>query len=184
MEYTDRDSIRTHIRVSGGLNRLSSIGLRPRCQIRINKTVALDLLSGFHVDFLRKHGACPCKGMELAILSTGIDSRRQFPQERRIPLPSGEARWNFPRIHACQPRPQTGRHHLFRQCCRWCSPEWEYRFQTGPCELRHSIGSDLFQEQVAKCYSSKTLPYCARTCRSHARLVLSVRAGKGKIDLP
>ena len=157
-------------------------------EIGIDEIVALHSLAGNDGDGTREHGAGEGEGMELAELAAGIDLDGQVGEQAGIEDAAGERRAERARVNASEMRAQTCGDHLAGKFGSGDSqvraPDWKYRLEARAGELFDAVGADVLEEEVAKGDSVKAFGGGASADLRHARLVVGVRAGEGKVDLP
>ena len=92
------------------------------------------------------------------------------------------------RVDAGEMRAEAGGDHLVGEFgggeAEVRAPDGEDGFETGSGELGDAVGADVLEEEVAEGDAVEAFGDGARADLGHARLVVSVGAREGKIDLP
>ena len=157
-------------------------------QIGIDEIVSLDDLAGNGGEGTREHWAGEGEGVELAALAARIDCGGEVSEEHRVEDAAGEGRAEVARVNTGKTRAKPGGDHLAGKLgggdAEVGAPDGEDRFESGSGEALDAIGADVFEEEVAKGDAVEAFRGGALADLGHARLVVGVGAGEGKIDLP
>jgi hypothetical protein len=126
--------------------------------------------------------------VELTALAAGIDPGGQVGEQRGVEAAAGKGRAEHAWVNAGEMRAQAGGEHLagkFRSGDSQArAPDGEDGFEARACEFGDAVGADVLKEEVAEGDAVQPLRGGAGADSGHARVVVGVRAGKGKIDLP
>src|SRR3989442_1087894 len=93
-----------------------------RREIGVDEAPALRPPERVHADRPGEHGTVPREGVELAVLTAGVDSRREGFEQRLIELASGERGVEPAGVYAGEARAQPARDHFARELPRRPTP--------------------------------------------------------------
>src|ERR1019366_6115790 len=109
-------------------------------------------------------------------------------EEAGVEGTAGERRAERARVNASEMRSQTCRDHLAGEFGGSDSqvrrPDRKDGLEACAVQLFYAVGADVLAEEVAKSNSIKAISGGASADLGHARLVVGVGAGEGKVDLP
>jgi hypothetical protein len=126
--------------------------------------------------------------VELAALAAGIDASGQVREELGIEGTASEGRAEVARVNAGEMRAEASGDHLASEFgggdAERGAPDGEDGLESGAGEFVDAVGADIFEEEVSEGYAVEAFSDGSGADLSHARFVVSVRAGEREIYLP
>ncbi len=154
----------------------------------IDEIVSLDGLGGEYGNGTREDWAGEGEGVELAALAAGVDAGGQVGEELGVEGAASEGWAEVARINAGKTRADACGEHLAGEFSGGDAevrrPDGEDGLESGAGEFVDAVGANVFEEEVSEGDAVEAFGDGSGADGSHARFVVGVRAGEGKVNLP